>query len=193
MSRGSIFLLVTGAAIVVGAAAYAAGISAGRAQEAGALPQRVVAQAALTQDPFQPPPGFEKQLQVPQQFQIPPAQGPMPFPGQQPFQMPNQSGPGSAPPLREFIPLPGPGDQQPGQRPGQQQGDCQPIILFYHNGQLYQLQPGPGQENGPGRPGTPPEFFPLNPYQGPAIPGLPLPPERGPGRGPGFAPVNPRS
>jgi hypothetical protein len=92
--------------------------------------------------------------------------------------------------MREFIPIPGPGDQQPGQRPGQQQGECEPIILFYHNGQLFQLRPGQGPENGPGRPGTPPEFFHMNPYQGPAIPGLPAP---RPDRGPGFSPVNPRS
>jgi hypothetical protein len=94
------------------------------------------------------------------------------------------------PPLREFIPLPGQGDQTPGQGPQQQQGDCQPIILFYHNGQLFQLRPGPGPQNGPGRPGTPPEFFYLNPYQGPSIPGFPAPPQD---RGPGFSPVNPRS
>ena len=80
----------------------------------------------------------------------------------------------SAPPIQEFIPLPGPGQQQPGQRPGQQQGqeECQTILL-YHNGQLYQLSPGP--QDGQGRPGSPPEFFYLNPYRGPTIPGFPQP------------------
>ena len=103
-------------------------------------------------------------------------------PAPQPMQAP--------PTLREFVPLPQPGDQTPGQRPGQQQGDCEPVILFYHNGQLYQLRPGPGQQDGRGRPGTPPEFYQLNPYQGPPIPGLPFPRQE---RGPGFTPVNPRS
>jgi hypothetical protein len=107
-----------------------------------------------------------------------------------PVAQPAQSSAPFVPPLREFIPIPGPGDQQPGQRPGQQSGECEPIILFYHNGQLYQLRPGQGPENGPGRPGSPPEFFYMNPYQGPGIPGLPVPQ---PDRGPGFSPVNPRS
>lgn len=107
-----------------------------------------------------------------------------------PMAQPAQSPTPFTPPLREFIPIPGPGDQQPGQRPGQQSGECEPIILFYHNGQLYQLRPGQGPESGPGRPGSPPEFFYMNPYQGPAIPGLPVPQ---PDRGPGFSPVNPRS
>jgi hypothetical protein len=107
-----------------------------------------------------------------------------------PVAQPAQAQSPIVPPLREFIPIPGPGDQQPGQRPGQQSGECEPIILFYHNGQLFQLRPGQGPESGPGRPGSPPEFFYMNPYQGPAIPGLPVPQ---PDRGPGFAPVNPRS
>jgi hypothetical protein len=96
----------------------------------------------------------------------------------------------SPPPIQEFIPLPGPG-QQPQQRsPQQGEDDCQ-TILFYHNGRLYRLQPGgPDQQPG-GRPGTPPEFFYLNPYQGPAIPGLPQPQQ--PGQGPNFRPVQPRS
>lgn len=96
-----------------------------------------------------------------------------------------------APPLQEFIPL-GPDQQQPGQRPGEQPGqeECQ-TILFYHNGRLYRLSPGP--QDGQGRPGVPPEFFYLNPYQGPAIPGFPQP-FRGPeGPGPNFRPVLPRS
>ncbi|MBI4277603.1 MAG: hypothetical protein HY660_04025 [Armatimonadetes bacterium] len=91
--------------------------------------------------------------------------------------------------------------QQPGGRPDQNQ-DCEPIILFYHQGRLYQLQPGPGQRPGPGRPSSPPEFFPLRPYQGPSIPGLPgvpgvpnVPgaPWQTPGpQEPGFRPQTPR-
>jgi len=98
--------------------------------------------------------------------------------------------PGQPPTMQELVPLPLPGDQTPGQRPQNQQGDCEPIILFYHNGQLYQLRPGPGPQTGPGRPTAPPEFYQLNPYQGPPIPGLPSPPQD---RGPGFTPINPRS
>lgn len=102
------------------------------------------------------------------------------------------------PPIQELIPLPGPGDQQPGQLPGQQQGEDCPI-LFYHNGQLYRLRPGQGQD-GQGRPGSPPEFFQLDPYQGPPIPGLPIPQMPGP-QGPvpqvpgqpNFRPTTPRS
>jgi len=155
-------------AVVVGGIAYAAGVAAGRA----APP------AASVQPPSARP------VQAPQdQFPFP-IPGPQ-LPGQAPA--PGQV-PGQVPPLREFIPLPGPGDQNPGQRP--QQGECEPVILFYHNGQLYQLRPGPGPRDGQGRPGTPPEFYYLNPYQGPPIPGLPMP---GPDRGPGFTPVNPRS
>lgn len=74
-------------------------------------------------------------------------------------------------PFQEVIPLPQVQDQQ-GQGQGQ---ECEPIILFYYQGQLYQLMPGP--QNQQGRPGTPPEFFPLRPYQGPAIPGLPFGPQ----------------
>jgi hypothetical protein len=171
MARGTVILVVAFAAVLAGGAAYAAGVSVGRAA-AGATPAPVVAQPVQSPDPFQPP-------SIPQ------------FP--QPFPMtPSQPAPGQPPTLREFIPIPGPGDRMPGQQPGQENGECEPIILFYHNGQLYQLQPGPGQQFGPGRPGTPPEFYQLNPYQGPAIPGLPAPQPR-PDRGPGFSPVNPRS
>jgi hypothetical protein len=101
----------------------------------------------------------------------------------------------SAPPLQEFIPLPGPGQQQPGQGPAPQQGqdECQ-TILFFYNGQLYRLMPGPGPQNGPGQPGSPPEFFRLDPYRGPAIPGLPQPfPQRPDSPGPNFLPALPRS
>jgi len=90
-------------------------------------------------------------------------------------------------PFQEVIPLPGPDNQ-----PGQGQGECQPMILFYYQGQLFQLMPGPQDQRG--QPGTPPEFFPLQPYRGPAIPGLPFGPQS-PQRivpPPGFQPVQPR-
>lgn len=100
-------------------------------------------------------------------------------------------------PLQEVIPFP---NQMPGQ---QGQGECEPVILFYYQGRLYRLMPGP--QNQQGRPGSPPEYFPLQPYQGPSIPGLPfqLPPGGGPQlppgavpqqpqQGPGFQPVQPR-
>ncbi len=93
--------------------------------------------------------------------------------------------------MPEMIPLPGP-DQGLGQQlmPGQGQ-ECDPVILFYHEGRLYQLMPGP--DNRPGMPGSPPEYFPLRPYQGPQIPGLPFGPGPSPSpQGPGFQPVQPR-
>jgi hypothetical protein len=169
MSKSTAVLLIAVSAIAVGGIAYTAGVAAGRTMPAASAGVVPTAQPAQSQDPFMPP---------------------GPFLGPQPFKAPAQPAPGQPPTLREFIPIPGPGDQQPGQRPGQQQGDCEPIILFYHNGQLFQLRPGQGPQDGPGRPGTPPEFFHMNPYQGPAIPGLPAP---RPDRGPGFSPVNPRS
>ncbi len=109
----------------------------------------------------------------------------------------------AAPPLQEVIPFPGQ-EQGPGQGQGQQgEGQCEPVILFYFQGRLYRLMPGP--QNQQGRPGSPPEYFPLQPYQGPAIPGLPfqLPPGLGPQlppgavpqqpqQGPGFTPLQPR-
>lgn len=173
MSRRQIIILSAAFAagvVIAAAAAYAAGVAAGRAS-AGNAPNRSLvahpAAARVAQEPFYP--------QMPQV--APPAQP-----------QPQVPAPGAPPQMREFVPLPGPGDQQPGLRPGQQQGDCEPIILFYYNGRLYQLRPGPGPQNGPGQPTAPPEFYQLHPYQGPPIPGLPAPP-----RGPGFAPVNPRS
>ncbi len=88
----------------------------------------------------------------------------------------------------EVIPVPTPA--RPGQTPGQSQ-DCQPVILFYYNGKLYQLMPGP--DNQFGSPSSPPEYYPLRPYQGPQIPGLPFGPSPLPGpQGPGFQPVPPR-
>jgi len=97
------------------------------------------------------------------------------------------------PPLQELIPLPGPGQPQPAPGPQLGQEEC-PVILFYHNGQLYRLTPGPGPQDGRGQPGSPPEFFYLNPYQGPAIPGLPQPFSPFPqSPGPNFRPARPRS
>ncbi|MDQ7820964.1 MAG: hypothetical protein QN173_09560 [Armatimonadota bacterium] len=91
----------------------------------------------------------------------------------------------------EVIPLPGPQGQGPGQQPAPGQGECEPMILFYYQGRLYQLMPGP--DNQPGVPGSPPEYFPLRPYQGPRIPGLPFGPAPGPvPQTPGFQPVQPR-
>ena len=111
----------------------------------------------------------------------------------------------AAPPLQEIIPFPGPGQQGPGQGQGQQgQGECEPVILFYFQGRLFRLMPGPGPQGPQGTPGSPPEYFPLQPYQGPSIPGLPfqLPPGTGPQlppgavpqqpQGPGFTPLQPR-
>lgn len=92
----------------------------------------------------------------------------------------------SIPQQQELIPVPMPGpDQQPGQ--GQ---ECEPIILFYHDGRLYQMMPGP--DNQPGLPGSPPEYFPLRPYQGPQIPGFPFMQPPGAPQGPGFMPIQPR-
>lgn len=163
MSGRAMAMWILFVAIGVGTAAYALGVAHGRAVPAAVAP-------VLSAQPVQ-------------------AQGPQ---APTPFSAPQvpQTGPGQTPPLREFIPLPGPGNQTPGQRPQQQNGECEPVILFYHNGQLYQMRPGQGPQDGQGRPGTPPEFYQLNPYQGPAIPGLPAP---RPDRGPGFTPVNPRS
>jgi len=94
------------------------------------------------------------------------------------------------PPIQEMIPL------TPGPDQGQGQGEeCEPVILFYYQGRLYRLMPGPQQDQ-QGRPGSPPEYFPIQPYQGPQIPGLPfqLPPGGAPRapQGPGFQPVQPR-
>ncbi|MDR7482062.1 MAG: hypothetical protein QN183_01745 [Armatimonadota bacterium] len=172
MARTRVLLLVTVVAGVVGVLAYTAGLAAGRTAAAAAGGARPLVQPAQILEPIVPAPG-----QVPQ-----------PFPNQ--ITPGTPGAPGRAPNLREFVPLPFPGQQTPGQLPGTQQGECEPIILFYHNGQLYQLRPGPGPQDGPGRPTSPPEYFRLDPYQGPAIPGLPFPQ---PDRGPGFSPVNPRS
>lgn len=91
---------------------------------------------------------------------------------------------------QELIPLPGPGQQTPGQQPGppipgqgQQPGNCP--VYIYQDGKLYQFpapgqQPGqqPGQGNGPGPgiPGGPQELIPLDPGGGSGgNPGNPTP------------------
>ncbi len=175
MSIRAVILLVAVVAITAGGVAYTAGVAAGRAAPIALTMLPPKAQPVqLPQDQFPFP--------LPIQPQVP---GQSPAPGQVPGQIPGQ-----VPPLREFIPIPGPGDQDPGQRQQNPLGECEPIILLYKDGQLFQLRPGPGPRDGQGRPGTPPEFFYLNPYQGPPIPGFPMP---RPDRGPGFSPVNPRS
>lgn len=95
-------------------------------------------------------------------------------------------------PFQEVIPLPGPDRNGSGQGQQQQGQDCQPLILFYYQGRLYQLQPGP--MNRQGLPSSPPEYFPLQPYNGPQIPGLPFGPQMPQPipQNPGFQPVNPR-
>lgn len=98
----------------------------------------------------------------------------VPVQAQQPPQSPNDP--------RELVPL-GPGQDPgrgPGEQPGQQPGQGQCPILLYKDGRLYQIQPGParpgpgGQQPGPD--GGDNELFPLQPYQGPPIPGLPTNP-----------------
>ena len=100
-----------------------------------------------------------------------------------------QRGPFENPtPPREFIPVPpppdhgnsfGPGPQSPGAGgndvgPGQSAPgggqDCNQI-LFYYQGRLYQLRPPQGDQN--------PEFFFMQPYGGPQVPGFPGPPPPG--------------
>ncbi len=86
--------------------------------------------------------------------------------------------------LQELLPQPGP--NQPGEGQGK---DCKPIVLFYYQGRLYQIQLGPEGQQGMPTPSSPPEYFPITPYQGPAIPGLPFPMSPG---SPGLPPVGPR-
>jgi len=91
--------------------------------------------------------------------------------------------------FQDLIPQPGPNQLGPGVGQGQ---ECKPMVLLYYQGRLYQLQLGPdnGQQGGPQ---SPPEYFPITPYQGPAIPGLPFPvPPEGNPTLPGIKPVNPR-
>ena len=103
---------------------------------------------------------------------------------------------GSATPVQQLpvrpdsVPFPFPAPGRPDQNQTQGQ-DCQPLILLYHDGKLYQLMPGP--DNQPGGSGSPPEYYPLRPYQGPQIPGLPFGPLPTPApQGPGFQPLQPR-
>jgi hypothetical protein len=81
---------------------------------------------------------------------------------------------------REFVPVP-PLDQ-PGNNPAQapfpgtgSQQNCDRVLFFYQ-GRLYQLRPGPMPRNGGN-----PEFFYMQPYDGPQVPGFP---QTGPGNGP---------
>ena len=70
---------------------------------------------------------------------------------------------------KEFIPLPNPNDQ--GQGPGMPAPggqDCDKILYFYQ-GKLFQLRPGPMPRGGN------PEFYYMQPYEGPQIPGFPVP------------------
>lgn len=80
---------------------------------------------------------------------------------------------------REFIPLPNQQngqDQGPGQlSPGAGAQNCDKILYFYQ-GKLYQLRPGP-MPKGDGNP----EFYYMQPYEGPQIPGFPMPGPMTPG------------
>jgi hypothetical protein len=82
---------------------------------------------------------------------------------------------------KEFTPIPP--LNQPGNNPSQfpfpgngsqSQQNCDRILFFYQ-GRIYQLRPGPMPRNGGN-----PEFFYMQPYEGPQIPGFP----QGPGNGP---------
>ncbi len=89
---------------------------------------------------------------------------------------------------REFIPMPDPQrgqDQGPGvPSPGAGGQNCDRILYFFQ-GKLYQLRPGPMPRNGGN-----PEFYYMQPYEGPQIPGFPTP---GPGLpDPNTGPVAPR-
>lgn len=70
---------------------------------------------------------------------------------------------------KEFIQLPQTGPQQDQQAPGAGGQDCDRILYFFQ-GRLYQLRPGPTPRNGGN-----PEFYFMDPYQGPQIPGFPSP------------------
>jgi hypothetical protein len=72
---------------------------------------------------------------------------------------------------KEFIPVPNPQNGQgPGMpSPGAGAQDCDKILYFYQ-GKLYQLRPGPMPRGGGN-----PEFYFMQPYEGPQIPGFPTP------------------
>src|SRR5579864_420130 len=81
---------------------------------------------------------------------------------------------------REFVPVPP--LNQPGNNPSQapfpgtgSQQNCDRVLFFYQ-GRLYQLRPGPMPRNGGN-----PEFFFMQPYDGPQVPGFP---QMGPGNAP---------
>lgn len=91
-----------------------------------------------------------------------------------PVQAFQQQAPGGTqgPNPREFIPIPrngnGAGPGQPPTVPGTgSPQDCNKILYFFQ-GRLYQLRPGPMPRNGGN-----PEFFYMQPYEGPQIPGFP--------------------
>lgn len=87
---------------------------------------------------------------------------------------------------KEFVPIPNPQhgqDQGPGlPSPGAGgQPDCDKILYFYQ-GKIFQLRPGPMPRGGGGNP----EFYYMQPYEGPQIPGFPTPGPMTPGMpGPG--------
>jgi hypothetical protein len=78
---------------------------------------------------------------------------------------------------KEFVPVPspqqGPGPGMPS--PGAGGQDCDKILYFFQ-GKLYQLRPGPMPKGGGN-----PEFYFMQPYQGPQIPGFPTPGPMTPG------------
>ncbi len=80
---------------------------------------------------------------------------------------------------KEFIPLPETGTQDQQAAPGAGGQNC-PGILYFYQGKLYQLRPGPTPNNGGN-----PEFYFMDPYQGPEIPGFPSP------QAPGLTPEMP--
>ncbi len=101
-----------------------------------------------------------------------------------PVQDPQTPGLGQQQTPQELIPLPGPGQQTPGQKPGQPQpgqGQQNCPVYIYQNGKLYQFpapgqqgqKPGQGNGPGPGTPGGPQELIPLDPGGG--NPGNPTP------------------
>ncbi len=91
---------------------------------------------------------------------------------------------------REFVPLPPQRgqDQGPGMpSPGAGGQNCDKILYFFQ-GKLYQLRPGPMPRNGGN-----PEFYYMQPYEGPQIPGFPTPGPTVPGLpDPNMGPVAPR-
>jgi hypothetical protein len=89
---------------------------------------------------------------------------------------------------KEFVPVPP--LNQPGNNPSQApfpgngsqaQQNCDKILFFYQ-GRLYQLRPGPMPRNGGN-----PEFFFMQPYDGPQVPGFPQSP--GPAPDPSQLPI----